>query len=445
MSKRRKKKVKSISGDKEVSIIATVRELSARDVINKIGKNIYNAICRSDEHPMFIELKAAEEGMSTGQIEIFPGVYESSKKWWPGNVIRELAEKLKPVGRRFAKLFTVHSDDDDRFGVNNPEYGRVVAADSEKEDGKEVMTAIAYVDPGEVRKQIRSGEYDTCSIEALVGFAHDGIQWIAGKVADAFGITLADSSVDKPGFASAKLVSVVQELERKRVKEIVKDDDDDDDDDHGDRQTGKRGRKRKGGRMAEMTLTEVKVWIGEQGITPDKLYPNEELLNMPLVKGMADSAIEEALEANSSETADKIKGLEKEKDDLKKEVTNKEKEIEKVNDAVKPYKRKEQQTQLSELVKGSDLLKEVTKKEATYLVSRIDVSLMDIEDKDDQGKKIEDAIKVAQKEMKALGVTFDKGKTDDGDKDDDNDGDKSKQKSKKEQNPLDHDFKEEDK
>ncbi|GAG05463.1 unnamed protein product, partial [marine sediment metagenome] len=179
MSRKRKKKVKAISGDKEVSILATVRELSARDVVNQIGKNIYDAICRTDEHPMFIELKAAEEGMSTGQIEIFPGVYESARKWWPGSVIRELAEKLKPVGRKFAKLFTVHSNDDDRFGENNPEYGRVVAADSEKEDGKEVMTAIAYVDPGDTRDQIRSGEYDTCSIEALVGFAHDGIQWIA--------------------------------------------------------------------------------------------------------------------------------------------------------------------------------------------------------------------------------------------------------------------------
>ena len=126
-------------GQKEVGILATVRELSARDVVSKIGKNIYNAICKSDDHPMFIELRAAEEGMSTGQIEIFPGVFQSARKWWPGNIIRELAEKIKPLGRKFAKLFTVHSDDDDRFGDRNQEYGRIVGADSKAKNGKEVM------------------------------------------------------------------------------------------------------------------------------------------------------------------------------------------------------------------------------------------------------------------------------------------------------------------
>ncbi len=444
MSKRRKKKSKAISGDKEVSIMATVRELSARDVVNKIGKSIYDAICRSDEHPMFIELKAAEEGMSTGQIEILPGVYESAKKWWPGNVIRELAEKLKPLGRKFAKLFTVHSDDNDRFGENNPEYGRIVAADSEKEDGKEVMTAIAYVDPGDTRDRIRSGELDTCSIEALVGFAHDGIQWMAGKVADAWGIMLADSSVDKPGFASAKLVSVVQELERKRVKEIVNDDDDDDDSDHGDRGK-KRGRRRKGGRMADITLSEMKVQIGEQGITPDKLYPNEELLSMPLVKGVVDSAVDEAVELKEKDTKETITNLEKERDDLKKTVDDKDKEIEKVNDTVKPYKQQEQQTELGELVKGSDLLKDATKKEAAYIVTRMPVSLMDVEDKDERDKKIEKAIKDTQGEIKTLGISFEKGKKNEKEEEENEDGDKNKQKSKKLGNPMDQEYKEEEK
>lgn len=429
----KKKKAKSIRGDKEVSILATVRELSARDVVNRIGKSIYQSICNSDDHPMFIELKAAEEGMSTGQIEIFPGVYESAKKWWPGSVIRELAEKLKPVGRKFAKLFTVHSADDDRYGNNNPEYGRVVAADSEKENGKEVMTAVAYVDPeGDTRDKIRSGEYDTCSIEALVGFAHDGIQWLANKVSDAWGITLADSSIDTPGFASARVVSVVQELEKKRVKEL----EENDDDDLGDRQP-KRGRRRKGGRMGDtMTLTEVKVWLGEQGITPDKVFGNEELLNMPLVKGAVDSAVEEAVEVKVAEVDKQVKGLTKERDDLKKTVGDKDKEIEKVNDAVKPYKQKEQQDKLSGLVKGSDLLKDASKKEAAYIVSRIPVVLMDA-DKEEQGDKIEAAIKDAQNEMKTLGITFDKGKSDDKPEDNDDD-DKNKGKKKEPHNPFLH-------
>ncbi|GAG47953.1 unnamed protein product, partial [marine sediment metagenome] len=49
-----------------------------------------------------------------------------------------------------------------------------------------------------------------------------------------------------------------------------------------------------------------------------------------------------------------------------------------------------------------------------------------------------------QSEMKTLGITFDKGKKEE-EEEEDPDKDKGKTKSKEEPNPLDHEFKEEDK
>ena len=190
--------------------------------------------------------------------------------------------------------------------------------------------------------------------------------------------------------------------------------------------------------MADITLSEMKVQIGEQGITPDKLYPSEELLTMPLVKGAIDNAVEEAVEVKAAETEDQVKGLEKERDDLKKTVGDKDKEIEKVNNDVKPYKQKEQADKLAGMVKDSDLLKDVTKKEAAFIISRMDVSLMDIEDKDDQGEKIEAGIKEAQNEIKELGISFEKGKTKGTSENEEEDT--SKKKTEEESNPMDHDF-----
>lgn len=405
-----------------VNIEAQVRELSGSDVLRKVGKKIYDAIKARDSHPMFIELEVAEEGVSTGELEIYPGVFENVKKWWPAKIVRELAGMLKPLGKKVAKLFTGHTSYDDPEGRTAQSYGHVVHSETTQRDGKEVLKAIAYVESGDIREDILSKKYDTCSIQSRVNFLHNGTKWLAQKVMSVSGLALADSRISKPGFANASIGAVVRELESNRVREIEdenEDEDEEEDDQRGHPVKKKRSTKRKAGNM---DIDEIRLQISKNAVPPERLYGAEELGRFPIIKGMIDNAKEEGRGEGEAERDEMKADLESKIADLESKTGEKDKELESLKTELKPHHEQKIREGLAETIRASDALKDSPEKEASFIVDRVPVAVMEESDPEKRGRLIEEAIGKAKEDITRYGMKFEEGEPSGGGSDENEEG-----------------------
>jgi len=198
---------------KQVTIPAAVQELSSDDdyaqqVRQLIGDARYDAIRAVDPHPCFVALEVGEEGVSTGNVVGHGNV----RKLWSADRIQELADKLSP-----ANLFSGADVYDGHNADNSPRrsLGKVLAGIGKRLANKVRAFAVAYLYPdSDARERVRSGDLDTCSIEADLDFARGPSgSWIVRAVKQATGVALANSRLATPGFRNATILATVQELE----------------------------------------------------------------------------------------------------------------------------------------------------------------------------------------------------------------------------------------
>jgi len=192
----------------KIYLQAPVQEMAAEEVKALIGEERYQAIKAKDPHPFFVAFSAGHEGESKGRvIERAAGFKPvAQSKRWNAARIRELALRLaeKPV-------YLFHNAD------NSPrqKIGEIVAALARQLRGRLHALGVAYIEEPKAREQIRSGELDTCSIEAELAFSRErrAESWLVEAVRKVTGLALGSRATSTPGFPGAGLLAVVQEFE----------------------------------------------------------------------------------------------------------------------------------------------------------------------------------------------------------------------------------------
>lgn len=191
-----------------ILILAGIEEMSGIEVKDRIGKAKYRTIRERDPHPMFVELLAGHEGWSTGKLATGTGSKKSARKHWSREKISELTHRL----RSGVPVYLFHSQ------KNKPRQpvGEIVVAAERWMKGILGACGIAYITDPEVKKRIKTGELDTCSIEAEVE-CHRNRQdpddsWMVDAVRKVTGIALGNSRLHKPGFPGATLLAAVEEF-----------------------------------------------------------------------------------------------------------------------------------------------------------------------------------------------------------------------------------------
>ena len=197
-----------------VCILAGIEEMSAGEVQDRIGKTSYQAIRRRDHHPMFVELLAGHEGYSTGKLGTGTGRKRPARKKWTRERMSELVTRL----RAGVPVFLYHSQ------ARKPRrpVGEIISAAEKWVKGMLGATGIAYISDPAIKQKIRSGELDTCSIEAEVECHREpetpDDAWMVDAVRAVTGIALGNSRLQKPGFPGAALLAAVEEFENINVE-----------------------------------------------------------------------------------------------------------------------------------------------------------------------------------------------------------------------------------
>ena len=211
----------------KVYLCAPVQEMARDEVRALIGEDRYQAIKARDPHPFFVALTAGHEGESRGRIltgghRLETGATETgdhrlktcaTSKSWSAERIRELARHL-----RQAPVYLFHNSD------NSPRrpVGEIVAATARRLKGRLHALAVAYIADPTARGRIRSGELDTCSIEAELEFSRrrKTESWLVEAVRRVSGLALGSRALASPGFPGAGLLAVVQEFEGEKKESL---------------------------------------------------------------------------------------------------------------------------------------------------------------------------------------------------------------------------------
>lgn len=177
-------------------IRATILEMASSEILHHIPANIYEEIKAKDQHPVFRAYVIGHEGISEGKVV---GAGDMVKRWF-ASAINKIVEKLQ-YG---TKVFHEH-------GKTNVHTGRGVIghivgkAKSIIKDNLSAI-AIAYIKP-----EFRDLPLNVASIEADVILNDDQDRGIYdANVEDITGIALGNSSVNRPGFPGATLLSQIQ-------------------------------------------------------------------------------------------------------------------------------------------------------------------------------------------------------------------------------------------
>jgi len=392
---------------RNVTFSAGVQELNQNDVMAKIGAEAYQQIKSEDPHPMFVELEVGREGESWGAV-LLGGIKKSMRKVWGRARIQELAAHLN----RGVPLLFRHGETNDQSGRDK--VGRTIKGWVE-EAGGAVAKAIAYIPSTakSIQEMIKGKVMDICSIEADLQFAvsgNEGVGLIVDKVLNLSAVALGRSGVDGvPGFAGAGVLASVQEMAKlqdllgRLSPDLLDSDVEIVDQGSG----GKRGR---GGRMGVegMTVGQVKAWITDMGIGPEKLFGLEDLLRVEGVKGAVESEVQERMTEAEKERAKEIESLRAEV--AKRDGTIKEKETlaQTFQERLKPFEMQGRQQRLDGIVRKSDLMKGAADPKTLYVVKRVAATLpadLDLS-KDESGVKIENAIKQELRDIEEMHLTF---------------------------------------
>ncbi|MFO8056110.1 MAG: hypothetical protein R6V10_02290 [bacterium] len=197
-----------------IRIITTVEEMSAGQVMERIGKRAYEALRRNDPRPMFVELLAGHEGWSTGNM-VTGSRKKKTRKFWSKEKIIELAQRLSPG----VPLYLSH----ERPGTERAKVGEIKAAWQSKKGRKAGASALAHITDPAVKNSIREGQLDTCSIEAEVVCKRDqGLEndsWLVSAINKVTGVALGKKSQSRPGFPAAAVLAMVEEFENDEPQE----------------------------------------------------------------------------------------------------------------------------------------------------------------------------------------------------------------------------------
>jgi len=417
---------------RKILIEATIQEMAVNDIRGMVGERVYQQVKGVDPHPQFVQLDVGRQGTSRGSM-IIHGIRYAMQKIWSRGRIKDIS---KWMNKRIP-LYIHHN-------VDNSQKGRRKVGETikgwleEKKDGLHAM-AIAWIPSKctDVQEMISSKQLDICSIEA-------SFLWSLGKIGKVFVDKIKDLSAVAlgsrkggvvPGFATSGIVAQVQEMAS--AQEVIAEalqkegfdpdefeisvDDDSNDPPRGGNKTKVSAKKNRRKKLDDITLGQVQVFIKNEDVMPTQLYGLEELLNVKGVSEAMENEIEERVDAVKAEKDAKVSDLqdklEKATADLEKKGTEletlnsdlkaKQDALDKQDEELGPYKKRQRQEKVVDLVKASDKLKDVSKEQADYIASH--VTIADDIDLEKAGDAIDAAVDQQLQDMEKYGLEI-KGK-----------------------------------
>jgi len=259
-------------------IRATILEMASSEILGHIPANLYEEVKAKDPHPVFRAYCIGHEGISQGKVV---GKGDMVKRWF-ASAIDKIVEKL----RYGTKLFHEH-------GKSNVHEGRGVIghivgkAKSIIKDNLSAI-AIAYIKP-----EFRDLKLDVASIEADVILNDDQDRGIYdANVENITGIALGNSSVNRPGFPGAELLSQIQAFA-----------------DQSQFQQGGTG-------DMEITISGVRDFIKAGSLKPGDLFGLGDLTKDPMVEEHVAAEIKKAVTGEYEHRKRDEEGFDKTKDKL---------------------------------------------------------------------------------------------------------------------------------
>jgi len=275
-----------------MKFLAKLQNMAASEIMNVIPSEIYHEIKEKDPNPVFRAYVIGHEGEATGKQV---GGWQVVKNWF-SSAIRKIVDKLQ-FG---TKLFHGHNLDSSHEG--RQPIGEIVGKALKKVENKLSAIGIAYIYP-----EYRGMPLDVASIEANINISPSKDSVEAIDVKDITGIALGNSAIEKPGFANATLLSQIQAFAYSRSQQQFN----------------------KGGDTMP-TLSEIRKFVSDEGISPNEIFGRDALIDDPVVKGYTKERIKEEVAGEYAGRKRKEEALQKSKEEWEKEKKELEEEIKKL-------------------------------------------------------------------------------------------------------------------
>jgi len=264
-------------------IRATLIEMASSEIMSIVDPRMYSVIKKSDPKPHFKAFVVGHEGESSGKVSLDGFNFVSVVKRWYRSAIEMMHEKI----RLGIALFRghVYESNEER---GRSKIGMVVGKKLQEIKGILSEIIIAYIYP-----EFRDQELDVASIEADIILNDDGGVYSA-EVEDIHGIALGNSKTEKPGFAGASLLGVVQEFTDNKSSQL---------------------KTKRSMEMGIESIGDLREIIKTNGWKPGDIFSLTDLTDDPSVKGVIKSEVKEAVAgewSHRARTDDKFK-LESEK------------------------------------------------------------------------------------------------------------------------------------
>ena len=266
---------------------ATIMEMASSEILSHIPANVYEEIKTKDQHPVFRAYVIGHEGISEGKVV---GAGDVVKRWF-ASAVEKIVEKLQ-YG---TKIFHKHAKTNVHSGRGV--IGHIVGKAKQIIDDNLSAIAIAYIKP-----EYRDLKLDVASIEADVILSDDKDRGIYdANVEDITGIALGDSSVNRPGFPGASLLSSIQAF-------------------------ADQSQFNKGGGDMGITINEVRDFIKAGNLKPSDIFGLGDLTKDPMVGEHIEAEKKKAVTGEYEHRKRDEEGFDKTKDKLIKDHEKKVKE-----------------------------------------------------------------------------------------------------------------------
>jgi len=175
---------------------ATILEMASSEIMQHIPASVYEEIKTKDAHPVFRAYVIGHEGISEGKVV---GHGNIVKRWY-SSAISKIVDRLQ-YG---TKVFHAHAETNQHEGRTS--IGYIVGKVKQVINDNLSAIAIMYIKPAFADLRL-----NVASMEADVRLNNDQNRGIYdADVEDITGIALGDSSVNRPGFKDATLLSQIQ-------------------------------------------------------------------------------------------------------------------------------------------------------------------------------------------------------------------------------------------
>lgn len=228
---------------------ARLHEMAQSELMSMIDPAILQHIKATDQNPKFRAYVIGHEGESHGRISPDNINYFRVAKRWFKSAIQNLHSKIK-LG-----LTLFHSHFEGENQARNV-IGEVVGKKLAEIGDRLSVIIAAYIKP-----EYANLPLDVASIEAEILLTDNNGEY-AADVEDVSAIALGNSSVEKPGFEGATLLTQLFEFAEKYKGKVYE---------------------------MELSIDDVKKVIKAESLKPSDLFTNADLSGDPSVKGLIES------------------------------------------------------------------------------------------------------------------------------------------------------------